>query len=166
MLRPYNILFLSSGSACRSQIARGWCAWYGRPVYDVQSAGLTANAIDEYAITVMKEIGVDISGQASLVVDQDMIDAADIVVTLDSIADEQCPGLPDQINREHWALEYPVIKDSMSDDELIQSYRILRDDIKVRVVDLISRLNQLQYDSFQPFSRANESAETAVTELH
>jgi len=164
MIKPYNILFLSSGSACRSQIAMGWCKWYGRPVYDIDSAGLTASGIDDYAITVMKEIGIDISDQQSQVVSDDMIKAADIVVSLCAVAHEQCPDLPPGVNKELWSLESPVISDSMSEHERLQTCRLLRDDIKARVIDLIARLNKKQYENFQPFpgTAAVEHANTAA----
>jgi len=164
MIKPYNILFLSSGSACRSQIARGWSNWYGRPVYDIDSASLTASGIDDYAITVMKEIGIDISDQQSQIISDDMIRAADIVVTLCTVADEQCPDLPTGVNKELWSLESPVISDSTSEHERLQTYRLLRDDIKARVIDLIARLNKKQYENFQPFpgTAAVEHAHTAA----
>ena len=167
MIKPYNILFLSSGSACRSQIAMGWCKWYGRPVYDIDSAGLTASGIDDYAITVMKEIGIDISDQRSQAVTDDMLRTADIVVTLCAVAHEQCPDLPPGINRELWSLECPVISDSMSEQGRLQAYRLLRDDIKARVIDLIARLNKMQCENLQPFpgSAAVEHADTAAVEL-
>jgi len=161
MIKPYNILFLSSGSACRSQIARGWCNWYGRPLYDVQSAGISASGVDEAAITVMKEIGIDISCQNPEAVTEDMLKFADIVVILCPVADEQYPSLPAGVRREFWSLACPAITDTMSEHDRLQAYRCLRDDIKTRVIDLIARLNTLHYQSFQPFPRPVASLETA-----
>jgi arsenate reductase len=168
MITPYNILLLSFGNACRSQIAKGWCKWYGRPVYDIESAGLTESGIDEYAITVMKEIGIDIQDHASQVVTDDMIRSADIVVTMCSIEHEPWPSLPAGINKEQWLVECPVITDSMSEQDILHTYRSLRDDIKNRVTDLIARLNTIHYENFQPLSStaADEKSDTAALELY
>ena len=57
---------------------------------------------------VMKEAGVDISGQESTVVTDQMLQGADIVVTVCGHADELCPALPPGVKKRHWPLADPA----------------------------------------------------------
>lgn len=88
-----RILFLCTGHFCRSQTAEGWAKHLGGGAVEVESAGIEAHGKHPRAIAVMREAGVDISGQESTRVTDDVIRAADIVVTVRSHADEHCPVL-------------------------------------------------------------------------
>ena len=89
-----NMLFLCTGNACRSQMAEGWARQLAAEGVTVQSAGIEAHGRNPRAIAVMKEAGVDISGQESTRVNDAMLEAADLVVTVCGHADEHCPALP------------------------------------------------------------------------
>lgn len=159
MIKPYNILFLSTGSACRSQIAHGWARWFGRPVYEINSAAFSITGEDRYAAAVMKETGFDISDQHANLVTDEQLRAADIVIALSSDASSQCPELPVGVSLETWNLERPVdIDPSMSEEEKLASYRSLREDIKIRVKALITRLNHVQYENFATISGVTENS--------
>ncbi len=140
MNKPFNILFLCTGNSCRSQIAEGWAKWYGRPLFEIQSAGIESHGKNPRAIAVMKEAGVDISAQESTTVSEQMLQAADLVVTVCGHADEHCPALPTGTNREHWPLNDPA-KASGSEEEIMQVFRASRNDIEQRVKDLLARLS-------------------------
>lgn len=140
MNNPFNILFLCTGNACRSQIAEGWAKRYGRPLFEIQSAGIESHGKNPRAIAVMKEVGVDISDQESTMVSEQMLQAADLVVTVCGHADEHCPALPAGTNKEHWPLDDPA-KASGSEEEIMQVFRASRDDIEQRVKDLLARLS-------------------------
>ncbi|HWR87191.1 MAG TPA: arsenate reductase ArsC, partial [Acidiferrobacterales bacterium] len=83
----FRILFLCTGNSCRSQMAEGWARTLGGDRFAVQSAGIEAHGKNPCAIAVMAESGVDISGQESTRVSDDMIRRADIVVTVCGHAD-------------------------------------------------------------------------------
>ena len=89
-----NILFLCTGNSCRSQMAEGWARHLSPRDWEIQSAGIEAHGKNPRAIAVMKEAGIDISAQESTRVTDDMLESADLVVTVCGHADEHCPVLP------------------------------------------------------------------------
>ena len=72
MNKPFNILFLCTGNSCRSQMAEGWAKWYGRALFEIESAGIETHGKNPRALAVMKEVGVDISNQESPKVTDDI----------------------------------------------------------------------------------------------
>jgi arsenate reductase len=134
-----NILFLCTGNSCRSQMAEGWARALGADDLQVQSAGIEAHGKNPRAIAVMQEAGVDISAQASTRVTDDMLQAADLVVTVCGHADEHCPVLPPGTRKEHWPLEDPA-RAAGSEEQVIAVFRASRDTIRQRVLDLLQRL--------------------------
>ena len=109
----------------------------------VQSAGIEAHGKNPSAIQVMQEAGVDISGQESTKLSDEMLASADYLVTVCGHADEHCPVLPEGIRKEHWPLNDPA-KATGSEEEIMATFRESRDDIKRRVTDLLERLRQEQ----------------------
>lgn len=136
---PANILFLCTGNSCRSQIAEGWTKHIGGDSVVVQSAGIEAHGKNPRAIDVMQDIGIDISGQESTVVDDDMLQDADVVVTVCGHADEQCPVLPPGITKFHWALTDPA-KAIGTEEQIMAEFRATRDEIECRVRGLLESI--------------------------
>jgi len=136
-----NILFLCTGNSCRSQMAEGWARQLAGTAINVQSAGIEAHGRNFRAIEVMKEVGVDIAAQESTVLDAGMLAAADIVVTVCGHADEVCPVLPSGTRKIHWPLADPA-KASGSEEEILQQFRNCRDEIRIRVDELLGGLNR------------------------
>ena len=134
-----NLLFLCTGNSCRSQIAEGWARQLGDDRIDVMSAGIEAHGKNPRAIAVMAEAGVDISGQESTKLTDDMLAGADYLVTVCGHADEHCPALPPGVQKEHWPLPDPA-KASGTEDEIMTVFSASRDDIRKRVGDLLERL--------------------------
>ncbi len=139
MSDPANILFLCTGNSCRSQIAEGWARHIGGDSVAVQSAGIEAHGKNPRAIEVMQEIGIDISGQESTIVNDDMLQAADVVVTVCGHADEQCPVLPPGITKLHWPLTDPA-KATGTEEEIMIEFRATRDEIEGRVNELLESI--------------------------
>jgi arsenate reductase len=138
-----NILFLCTGNSCRSQIAEGWARQLGGDWLQVQSAGIEAHGKNPRAIAVMQEAGVDISGQDSTKLTDEMLASVDYLVTVCGHADEHCPVLPPGIAKEHWPLNDPA-KATGSEEEIMAVFRASRDDIRQRVADLIERLEKMR----------------------
>jgi arsenate reductase len=136
-----RILFLCTGNACRSQMAEGWARHLGGDRFDILSAGIDAHGKNPRAIAVMREAGVDISTQESTRINDDMLATVDYLVTVCGHADEHCPALPPGIRKEHWPLEDPA-RASGSEEKIMQVFRVSRDDIRRRVEDLLTRLQQ------------------------
>jgi len=136
-----KILFLCTGNSCRSQIAEGWARRLGGDWLQVQSAGIEAHGKNPRAIAVMQEAGVDISGQESTKLTDDMLASVDYLVTVCGHADEHCPVIPPGIAKEHWPLTDPA-KATGSEKEIMTVFRASCDDIRQRVADLIGRLDK------------------------
>ena len=64
-MKKAQVLFLCTGNSARSQMAEALMRKYGGEQFEVYSAGLEPSVINPYAIKVLNEIGVDISGQYS-----------------------------------------------------------------------------------------------------
>ena len=135
-----NILYLCTGNSCRSQMAEGWTRRLGKDRFEVQSAGIEAHGKNPRAIMVMQEAGVDISGQESTIVTDEMLKLADVVVTVCGHADEQCPILPPGVQKVHWPLTDPA-KAAGSETEIMDQFRATRNDIENRVRELLISLS-------------------------
>lgn len=135
----YHLLFLCTGNSCRSQMAEGWANQLGGGLLTAESAGIEAHGKNPRAIAVMQEADVDISGQESTRVSDDMIRQADIVVTVCGHADEHCPVLPPAVKKIHWPLSDPA-KATGSETEIMAQFRATRDEVRRRVADLIQNV--------------------------
>lgn len=138
---PINILFLCTGNSCRSQMAEGWARTMGGDRFIVQSAGIEAHGKNPRAIAVMAEAGIDISGQESTIVSDEMIGGANVVITVCGHADEQCPVLPPSVKKIHWPLTDPA-KATGTEDEIMAEFRATRDEVRGRVGELIESLKR------------------------
>ncbi len=138
-----NILFLCTGNSCRSQMAEGWarklCSQYGDDWIHVESAGIESHGKNPRAIAIMQESGVDISGQESTRLTDEMLQQADLVVTVCGHADEHCPVLPEGTRKIHWPLDDPA-KAEGTEAEIMKVFRASRDDIRQRVIELLNML--------------------------
>jgi arsenate reductase len=134
-----NILYLCTGNSCRSQMAEGWTRKLGGEQFTAASAGIEAHGKNPRAIEVMREAGVDISGQESTVVSDGMLHEADVVVTVCGHADELCPALPPAVKKMHWPLTDPA-KATGSDEEIMAEFRATRDEVRQRVRSLLESL--------------------------
>jgi len=135
-----NLLFLCTGNSCRSQMAEGWARHFGGDLFQAQSAGIEMHGKNPRAIDVMREAGVDISRQESTMLTDEMLTAADYVVTVCGHADEHCPVLPAGVRKEHWPLDDPA-RVVGAEADVQAAFRKSRDDIRFRVEDLIHRLS-------------------------
>ena len=134
-----NILYLCTGNSCRSQMAEGWTRELGEDDFNVESAGIEAHGKNPRAIAVMAEAGVDISGQESTIVTDEMMKRADVLVTVCGHADEQCPVVPPGVDKVHWPLSDPA-KATGTEEEIMGAFRETRDEVKQRVTALLTLL--------------------------
>src|ERR1700690_1136152 len=64
-----HVLFLCTGNSCRSQMAEGWARHLKGDCIEAYSAGVVPHGMNQTAVKVMQEAGVDITGQSSKHVD-------------------------------------------------------------------------------------------------
>jgi arsenate reductase len=122
-------------------MAEGWTRALGGEEFTVESAGIEAHGKNPRAIAVMQKAGIDISGQESTVVSEQMLARADVVVTVCGHADEQCPALPPGVKKVHWPLADPA-KAEGSDADIMQAFRATRSEVRRRVESLLTRLSE------------------------
>ena len=86
-----KILILCTGNSCRSQMAHGFLQSFDENL-DVCSAGTEASGkLNQKAVAVMKEVGIDISHHTSDSVVKYLNDEWDYVITVCDEANETCP---------------------------------------------------------------------------
>lgn len=96
-----KVLFLCTGNSCRSQMAEGFARELGKGILEPFSAGLTPSQVNPRAIQAMREAGIDISGQTSKGIDDDLLRKMDTIITLCGHAEAMCPMTPPSIKRIH-----------------------------------------------------------------
>ena len=139
--RPFTkkhvmLLFVCTGNSCRSQMAEGFGRALGGAKVTVTSAGIVASRLHPLAVKVMAEAGIDISQQTSKELSAKMIDAADIVITVCSNADQQCPAIPKGKKKYHWPIYDPVSFEGDPSTRL-DMFRVVRDEIREHVAALL-----------------------------
>jgi len=122
-------------------MAEGWTRQLANEDISVQSAGIEAHGKNSRAIAVMHEAGVDISAQESTVLNESMLAAADIVITVCGHADEMCPALLPKTCKFHWPLPDPA-RAVGSEEEIMRQFRLTRDEIRSRVESLLGGMGQ------------------------
>lgn len=135
-----QVLFLCTGNACRSQIAEGWARALGGGDIAAASAGIEAHGQNPRAIAVMREVGIDIADQTSKTVTPEMLEQADVIVTVCGHADEHCPAVPAHVRKLHWPLADPA-RATGDEREIMQTFRATREDLRRRVEGLLAELN-------------------------
>lgn len=124
------VYFLCTGNSCRSQMADGFLSALGAERYEVRSAGLEAHGLNPRAVQAMKEAGIDISGNSSDVIDPEILNRADYVITLCGHADEHCPVISNKnVVKWHWGFDDPA-KAAGTEEEIMSKFRDVRDNIK------------------------------------
>ncbi len=96
------------------------------------SAGIEAHGMNPNAMQVMKEAGVDISGQSSKLADTLKDVPLDLVITVCGHADENCPAFLSKAKVVHVGFDDPpkLAKDAASEEEALDHYRRVRDEIR------------------------------------
>ncbi len=124
-----DILILCTGNSCRSQMAEGLLKSFD-PELRVFSAGTKPEkCVHPKAVTVLKEVGIDIIHQQPKLVDEFIGRDFDYVITVCDNAREICPVFIGTVkNRLHFGFEDPALAVG-SDEEILDVFRSARDEI-------------------------------------
>jgi protein-tyrosine-phosphatase len=126
-----EVLFVCTHNAGRSQMAAGLVRLRSHGRIHVRSAGSTpADEINPAAVEAMEEIGVDMGEEFPKPLTDEVVKAADVVVTMG--CGDACPIFPGK-RYEDWELEDPAGKD-------LETVRRIRDEIDGRVQTLVDEL--------------------------
>ena len=112
-------------------MAAGFMKALGQDRIEVLSAGSAPkDSINPVAIEAMAELGIDIANNVPKVLTPEAVEASDAVITMG--CGDVCPFYPGK-RYEDWVLEDPA-------GQGIESVRVIRDEIKKRVEQLLSEL--------------------------
>jgi protein-tyrosine-phosphatase len=126
-----SVLFVCVHNAGRSQMAAGFMTHLGQGRVEVLSAGSAPkDSINPVAVAAMAEVGIDISRNSPKVLTPEAVQQSDAVITMG--CGDACPFYPGK-RYEDWVLEDPA-------GQGIESVRVIRDDIKLRVETLLAEL--------------------------
>jgi arsenate reductase (thioredoxin) len=127
-----RVLILCTGNSARSQMAEGLLRHLAGDRFEVASAGVSPARVRPEAITVMREIGIDISHHHSKSVDEFSGQEFEYVITVCDNANEQCPVFPGNTKRIHWSFEDPAA--AQGDEQArLAVFRSVRDQILHRL---------------------------------
>ncbi|HYK95475.1 MAG TPA: arsenate reductase ArsC [Candidatus Dormibacteraeota bacterium] len=127
-----RVLFLCTHNSARSQMAEGLLRAWAGDRYEVFSAGTVATHVRPLAIAAMRDLGIDISSQASKTVQSFDGQSFDYAVTVCDDSKEACPYFPNATNQVHWSFEDPSAATG-GDDERLAVFRRVRDQIAERI---------------------------------
>jgi protein-tyrosine-phosphatase len=129
-----TVLFVCVGNSGRSQMAEAFLNHYAEGKAKALSAGTNPAAnVEPTVVKVMKEVGIDVSGNKPKPLIPEMIDQANLVITMGCSAEAACPA--SWIETRDWGLEDPK-------DKPIEKVRQIRDEIKARVINLLQEIEK------------------------
>ena len=125
------VLFLCTHNAGRSQMALGFFTHLAGDAAVAWSGGSEpGNEVNPAAVEAMAERGIDISGEYPKPWTDEIVQAADVVITMG--CGDACPLFPGR-RYEEWVLDDPAGQD-------IDAVRPIRDEIERRVRHLLTEL--------------------------
>jgi len=123
-----KILFVCTGNSCRSQMAEGLARNLGWEAY---SAGTKPEIeVSPNAIKAMAEINLDISNHYPKLVEEIELNKMDVIMTVCSNADENCPVFPGFNGKKiHHSFDDPA-NATGTNKEILAVFCRVRDEIK------------------------------------
>ncbi len=134
-----HIIFLCVANSARSQIAEGLARATAPAGWSISSAGSHPSTLNPLAVTVMADIGIDISDHRSKGLHEVSVENADIVVTL--CAEEAGPTTPPSVERIGWAMPDPAVTGG-TEAERLEAFRRTRTGIEERIARLWQRIGR------------------------
>ena len=127
LMHKKSVLFICKHNSARSQMAEGILNVLYGDKYVAYSAGIEPMKVNPYAIKVMAEIGIDISGHQAKSIQEFRTKHFDYVVTVCDDAKESCPFFPGDIVL-HKGFQDPS-EFNGTDNEILKKVRQVRDEI-------------------------------------
>ena len=127
-----KVLFLCTGDATRGLIAEGFLRTLTGDRFEVVSASVEASASDPLASEVMKEAGIDISGQKPKSIAYSLKQRFGHVIAICDTAKERSPIFPFSLSVLHWNIVDPNSATGLPEQKT-EAFRRVRDEIKDKV---------------------------------
>jgi arsenate reductase (thioredoxin) len=138
VLHKPKVLFFSTGDSTRSQMAEGFLrAFAGDKLIGVSTA-VQSPERNPLTVEVMREVGVDISGQHAEALPQSLKEHFAYVITVCDASRERFPVWPFTRNLFHWSLPDPTVAKG-SPEERKTAFRRVRDEIRQKVTEFANQ---------------------------
>ncbi len=135
-------MFLCTGNSCRSQMAEAWGRHFFPKGWNVSSAGIEKHGLNPLMLTVMAEVGIDMSEHFSKTIDALPQEIQwDLVVTVCDRAAAACPYYPGGKLIHLPFDDPPVLASGLPEAEALNVYRRVRDEIRTEIEQLAKRLS-------------------------
>jgi len=133
-----RVLFLCTGNSARSQMAEAFLRKYAGEAFEAHSAGLEPKGVNPLTVTVMKEVGIDISDQTSKGIETYLGKVLfQYLITVCDDADRNCPTVCPGVNtRMHWSFEDPAKFEGTADQKLAK-FREVRDLLEKKIKEWV-----------------------------
>ena len=122
-----KVLFICIHNSARSQMAEAILKQKGGGKFEVESAGLEPGTLNPLVVDVLKEIGIDISGNQTKSA-FDLFKQGKlyhyVVTVCDESSAEKCPIFPGVVKRLHWSFEDPSSFEGTWDEKLVKTRRV------------------------------------------
>ena len=141
MNKKQKVIFICTGNSCRSQIAEGFLRSIAGNLFDVYSAGSHPSKVHPNAVSVMRELNIDISEHTSESIDYYINLGINIVITVCDKANQVCPIFPGNVEWIHWNITDPFRGWKTKKNDL-NNFRKTRDIIKEHIIQLINNLEK------------------------
>ena len=129
-----TILFVCVHNSGRSQMAEAFFNQMAKGKAQAYSAGTQpADKVNPVVVKAMKEVGIDISDNKPRALTMEMVEKADKMITIGCGAEAEAVCPASFIETEDWALEDPK-------EKTLEQVRKIRDEIKERVINLLSEI--------------------------
>jgi arsenate reductase len=130
-----KVLFVCIHNSARSQMAEAFLNLMAGDRFEAESAGLEPGTLNPLAVEVMKEIGIDISGNRTKGVFE-FIKAGKlfnyVITVCDETSGSRCPIFPGYAKRLHWSFKDPSSFEGPCEERLSKT-REIRDEIRTRI---------------------------------
>jgi arsenate reductase (thioredoxin) len=135
--RKSKVLFLSTGDATRGLIAEGFLHTLTGDRFDVVNSSVEASALDPLVGEVMKEAGIDISGQKPKSIAYSLKQRFGHVIAICDTAKERSPIFPSALGILHWNIVDPNSVIGLPEQKT-EVFRRVRDEIRDKVKQFVA----------------------------
>jgi len=133
-----KVLFLCTANAARSQMAAGIVKKDFGDRIETYSAGTNPKSVSRLAVSVLEEIGIDLSHETSDHIDKYKDMRFDYVISLCDAANENCPVFFGGTKRLHMGFTDPPHSNEPTEENLNQ-FRDVRDAIRFKMKNFFSQ---------------------------
>jgi arsenate reductase len=135
----YRILFVCIHNSARSQMAESFLNQIDNEHFEAESAGLEPGNLNPNVVEVMKEIGIDISGNKTKSVFDIFKNGTSynaVITVCDAASAESCPIFPGRVKRIGWSFTDPSGFKG-TEEEILEKTRKVRDEIQIKIKEFV-----------------------------